>query len=488
LIVTFQSYIGGRWRAPTGNSYFESYEPLTGAAWARIPENSLSDVSEAVEAADAALLGEWGACTPTARSRLMLKLADAIDSNVQLIANTESRDNGKVLREMMGQAQGLSGWYRYFAGLADKIEGRTVAADKAETFTFTQREPVGVVAAITAWNSPLLLLAYKLAPALAAGCTLIVKPSELASASTLRFAEIFERVGFPRGIFSVVTGGPNVGCALVSHPKVRKVTFTGSTAVGREIAKIAGAKLARVSLELGGKSANIVFDDADLDAAADGVVAGIYAAGGQTCMAGSRLLVQASIAARLLSNVAERARTIVLGDPSDLKTEMGPLISEANVNRIHQMVQSAISSGARLVAGGVVRADLGKTFYAPTILDNVTASMPIAQEELFGPVLVVQRFATMGEALALANDTRYGLAAGVWTQSLSNALNMSRRLVAGTVWINAYRAVSFSMPTSGRKESGLGIENGVEAIDEFLQTKSIWVNLSSRTRDPFKIG
>jgi acyl-CoA reductase-like NAD-dependent aldehyde dehydrogenase len=475
-------------RPGSASSYFESVDPYHGTPWARIQTSSVEDVGTAVAAAKQAFEGSWRAATPTGRGKLMFALAEILDEEADELALTESRDNGKVLREMLPQAQGLGGWYRYFGGFADKIGGRTVSADKGDFLTYVDKEPVGVVAAITAWNSPLLLLAYKLAPALAAGCTLIVKPSELASASTLQFASCFARAGFPPGVFSVVTGGPDIGHALISHPGVNKITFTGSTSVGRDIAKTGAARFIDVSLELGGKSANIVFGDAALSSAANGVIAGIFAAAGQTCMAGSRLLVHESIAEELVSRVAARAETIVLGAPDSLTTEMGPLISKSHASRLHEHVLAAQAAGARIVTGGTLRPDLGEAFYAPTVLDRVSPDMDIANTELFGPVLTVQRFSSVDEAVALANATSYGLAAGIWTESLTLAHTVARRLVAGTVWVNSYRVVSFAVPTSGRRDSGRGCENGVEALDEYLQPKSVWINLGGGTRDPFRIG
>ncbi|WP_104126629.1 aldehyde dehydrogenase [Cryobacterium sp. Y57] len=485
---SFAIFVNGVWRQAAGGRTFQSIEPFTGQPWATIPDSTEADVADAVSGAYAALTGAWRDTMPTERGRLMFALADILDENAEELAHIEARDNGKVLREMVGQARALSGWYRYFGGFADKISGRTIAADKKDFHTYTLKEPVGVVGAITAWNSPVLLLAYKLAPALAAGCTVVVKPSELASASTLKFAEYFERAGFPAGVLSVVTGGPAVGQALVAHPDVNMVSFTGSTDVGRKIGAAAIAHFAKVSLELGGKSANIVFADADLDKAVNGVIAGIYAAAGQTCMAGSRLLVHESIADELVARVSERARTIVVGDPLSLDTEMGPLIGPASVSRIHNIVSGALDDGADAPAGGAPLVDLGPAFYSPTVIDHVTPSMAIATTELFGPVIAVQRFSTEEEAIAIANSTEYGLAAGLWTENVSRAHRVADRLVAGTIWVNSYRTVSFAVPTSGRKNSGIGTENGIEAVDEFLKTKAVWINLSDTTRDPFTIG
>lgn len=485
---TFESSSARRESDGSAGRCFDSIDPYTGQCWARIPLSDAADVDAAVMSAWTALHGSWRAVSHTERGRLMFALADILDRHADELAVIESRDNGKVMREMLAQAKGLSGWYRYYGGLADKIGGRTMAADKSQFFTFTEREPIGVVAAITAWNSPLLLLAYKLAPALAAGCTLVVKPSELASASTLQFARLFARAGFPSGVFAVVTGGPEVGRALISHLKVSMITFTGSTVVGRAIAASAAGRLAKVSLELGGKSPNVVFADADLAKAANGVIAGIFAAGGQSCVAGSRLLVHEAVADDLLARIVARAESIVLGDPGSLETEMGPLISREHAQRVHAQVQQAQAAGATVVTGGKLRSDLGEAFYAPTVIDRVSSNMEISQTELFGPVLTVQRFSSVEQAVELANSTSYGLAAGIWTESLTRAHAVARRLVAGTVWINAYRTVSFAVPTSGRRDSGSGYANGVEALEEYSQSKAVWVNLSDDARDPFRIG
>lgn len=484
----YQAYIDGVWTDAAGGATIASIEPYTGTAWATIPECGPQEVDAAVTAANRALHGEWRRVSPTARGNLLLRLADIIDANAEEIAQIECRDNGKVYREMIGQARGLSQWYRHFAGYADKIAGRTITADKPDFHIYTRREPIGVVGAITAWNSPLLLLAYKLAPALAAGCTFVVKPSELASASTLLFAKLVEQAGFPAGVFSVITGGRAAGEALVAHPLINKVTFTGSTPVGRRVGVAAAEHFASASLELGGKSANIVFDDASLDKAVNGAIAGIFAAGGQTCMAGSRLLAHERIADELVARIIERANTIRLGDPSESTTEMGPLISGEHVQFVHGEIQGAEREGARVVAGGTPLPDLGPAFLAPTVIDHVDQSMRIANTELFAPVLAVERFSTEEEAVRIANATDYGLVAGVWTENLARAHRMAAALDAGTVWVNAYRTVSFAVPTSGRKDSGSGYENGAESLDEYLMTKSVWVNLSEATRDPFTMG
>ncbi len=340
---------------------------------------------------------------------------------------------------------------------------------------YTRREPVGVVAGITAWNSPLLMLASKLAPALAAGCTFIVKPSEHSPSSTLAFAEIFDQAGFPPGVFNVVTGSTGaIGAALVGHHGVAKVTFTGSPTVGRAVASAAGQNLTAVSLELGGKSPQVVFDDADLEAGANGVTAGIFAAGGQTCVAGSRLI--------------ERASKIRLGDPNDPETEMGPIANAAQYERILRYLQIAQDEGATVALGGGPDTSLGGFFVRPTVLTGLKPDATVVREEIFGPVLSTLTFTDESEAVKLANDTRYGLAAGIWTNDVHRAHRVVARLKAGTVWVNAYRAAGPSVPFGGFNESGIGRENGIEGLDEFLQTKSVWVELTGGIRDPFVMG
>lgn len=484
-------FIGGLWVDAQDGGRMATFSPYTGLAWASAPVAGRDDVDAAVRAASSALNGEWGRLTATDRGRLLCRLADLIDVNAERLARIETTDNGKVLRETSAQLTSLSGWYRYFGGLADKIEGTTPPATKDGIFTYVLPEPVGVVGAILPWNSPLLLMSFKAAPALAAGCTMVVKPSEQTPISTLEFARLVEEAGFPAGVFNVVTGARETGELLTSHPGVDKVAFTGSTESGIKVMRAAADNMARVTLELGGKSPNIVFADADLDAAVNGVVAGVYAAAGQTCIAGSRLLVDRRIQEPLLEALVRRATAIKLGDPLDLVTEMGPCATRDQVDKVSAMVERARSDGARVLCGG--RRPEGEQyatgfFFEPTILVDVSNDMEIAQEEVFGPVLVVIPFDTEAEAVAIANDTRFGLGAGVWTGDVKRAHRVAHAIRSGSVWVNCYRMLSYNVPFGGVKMSGMGRENGVDAIREYMEPKAVWINMKDGVRDPFVMG
>jgi acyl-CoA reductase-like NAD-dependent aldehyde dehydrogenase len=485
----FPMVIGGQREQAASGRRYESVDPFRGQPWASVADADAADVDRAVGAARAALEGPWGKLTGFGRARLLRKVGDLIARDADYLAELETRDNGKLAREMRGQLATIPEWFYYYAGLADKIEGTTIPVDKPNFFVYTRREPVGVVAAIVPWNSPLLLLCWKLAPALAAGCTMVAKPSDHTPVSTIELALRLAEAGVPDGVFNVVTGfGPAVGKALAAHPDVDKVAFTGSTQVGAEVAKAAAANITGTVLELGGKSAHIVFADADLDAACNGVVAGVFAATGQTCMAGSRLLVDRSVHDELVAKIVARADRIKVGDPAADDTEMGPLATGPQYEKVLSFFASAPAQGANVATGAEPATELGGYFVRPTVLTDVTPEMTVACEEVFGPVLAVLPFDTEEEALALANGTRYGLAGAVWTKDIHRGHRVAHALKAGTVWINAYRVVGPDVPFGGYGLSGIGRENGIEAVHEYTQTKSIWVELTGGTRDPFTLG
>ena len=484
-----QMLIGGQWADPVGGQWFPSENPFTGQAWAEIPRGKAEDVDKAVKAAWEAFRGPWRSMTASARGAVLRRFGDLVAENAERLAELESRDNGKLITEMRGQLRYIPQWFYYFGGLADKIEGRVIPIDKPGVFNFTREEPLGVVAAITPWNSPLMLATWKLAPALAAGNTVVWKPSEFSSVSAFAFGELFEKAGFPPGVVNIVTGfGGEIGEALVTHPRVAKVAFTGGDATGQHVYELAARGIKKVTLELGGKSANIVFDDAEIDNAVKGAVSGIFAATGQTCIAGSRLLVQHSIHDRFIDKLLALARTARMGDPLQETTQVGPITTPSQYKKVLEYIEIAKGEGAACVLGGAAatRPECGEGWFVePTIFTGVDPKMRIAQEEVFGPVLSVIPFDTDDEAVEIANDTLFGLAAGVWTTSIKRALRMSERLEAGTVWVNTYRAVSYMSPFGGYKRSGLGRESGISAIRDYLQEKSVWIDTNDDVPNPF---
>ena len=487
---TYQMYLDGAWVDAADGEFFETFNPYTGTAWAMIPRGRQEDAERAVIAAERAFRSDdWAGLTPTDRGHLLRRLGDLIAENAEALARLEVTDNGKLFNEMSFQLRYIPQWFYYYAGLADKIEGAVIPIDKPDTLSYTRHEPLGVCVGIMAWNSPLLLLAYKLAPALAAGNTFIAKPSEFTSASTLEFARLVDQIGLPKGVFNVVTGlGTEAGAALVEHENVAKIAFTGSEQTGRRIAEVAARSFKKVTLELGGKSPNIVFADAETDNAVNGVISGIFAASGQTCIAGSRLLVARRIHDMFVDKLLALARTARLGDPMQTDTQVGPVTTQPQLKKVLDYIDVAKRDGAEILLGGgrPKDPDLGKGWFVePTIFGDVANHMRIAQEEVFGPVLSVIPFDDIEEALTIANDTRYGLAAGLWTQDFRKIKYFSERLQAGTVWANTYRVISYMAPLGGYKNSGLGRENGQDAIYQYLQTKSVMISTASSVANPF---
>lgn len=481
----FQQYIDGIF--DDGSGRFESLAPATGAAWAEMPEAREADVERAVTAAERALWdGPWSRMTATARGKLLYRLADLVAENAARLAELETRDTGKIIRETSAQIAYVADYYRYYAGLADKIEGTYLPIDKADMDVWLRREPIGVVAAIVPWNSQLFLSAVKVGPALAAGCTLVLKASEDGPAPLLEFARLIHEAGFPPGVVNIITGfGPSCGSALTRHPKVAHIAFTGGPGTAAAIVRNSAENLASTSLELGGKSPFIVFADADLESAANAQVAGIFAATGQSCVAGSRLIVDASIKDRFLAILKSRAEAVRIGSPLDMATEVGPLCTERQRVHIETTVAKSIEEGATVVTGGQRLAGDG-FFYNPTIIDCDGLKASSAETELFGPVLSVLSFTSEEEALALANDTPYGLASGVFTTNLTRAHRMIKRIRAGVVWVNTYRAVSPIAPFGGYGLSGHGREGGLAAALDYTKTKTVWVRTSDDpVPDPF---
>ena len=482
-----EHWIDGRRVPSISGEVLPTFDPMTAQPWAELARGDAADIDAAATAAQAAFDG-WRNAGPTRRADVLWRLGDLIAEHADELGALEARDAGKVIREVRGQMTSLRAWYHYYASLAYQTEGRTIPQDKASLTVYTQRIPFGVVGVIPAFNSPMLLGGMGLAPALAAGNTVVVKPPEVNSLSLLRMAELAKEAGLPDGCLNIVTGyGHEAGDALVAHPLVRKVWFTGGPDSARFVAARAAEHLKPLVLELGGKSANIFFEDVRVDDVVNGVIAGIFAAAGQTCVAGSRLLVHESVADELVEKVAARARTVKLGAPTDETTEMGPMSQEKILAGVQSRVREAIDEGASLIVGGddADRPDQG-WFYAPTVLDNVRNDMQVAQNELFGPVLSVIRFSSEEEAIAIANDSPFALAAGVWTTSLGRAHRVASRIDTGTVWINMYRALQFATPFGGNKLSGYGRENGMDGFAEFTQPKGVWVESSEDpVGDPF---
>ena len=485
----FDNYIDGAWLPPVGGRSIATENPFTRQNWAMIARSGVEDVELAVAAASRAFEGPWGKLSASARGRLLWRMGDLLEANVDRLALLETSDNGRTLSDMRGIVRYLADYFRYFAGLADKVEGAVPPIEKADYFNYTRHEPYGVVAAITPWNSPLLLVVWKLAPGLAAGNTFVLKPHEVASVGTLELAALFTEAGFPNGVVNVVTGtGAEVGEPLVTHPKVRKIAFTGGDLAGRAIYQTAARDFKPVTLELGGKSPNLVFDDANLDNAAKGSVLGMFNTSGQACIACSRVLVQDGIYDAFVAKLIAHTSAARMGDPTDPATDMGPMGCRPHFDKVMGYIDLAREEGASVLLGGEAsrRPGLeGGYFIEPTILGDVRNDMRVAREEIFGPVMSVIRFKDEEEAIQIANDSAFGLGAGVWTENMRRAIRVAHRLEAGSVYVNSYRVVSYMSPFGGYKNSGVGRENGVDAIREYLQTKSVWFSLNETAPAPF---
>lgn len=487
--MRYQLFINNEWVDSTSNSWFDSLDPFSGEAWAQVPNGNEKDVDKAVSAAVDAFNGPWSVMSASDRGLILHKFGQLIERDAERLAKAESRDNGKLMSEVLGQMKYMARYFYYYGGLADKIQGSIVPIDKPGVMNLVKYEPMGVVASITPWNSSLLLTAWKLGAALCAGNTIVCKPSEFTSVSLYELAKLVEEAGFPPGVINVISGfGKEVGEPLICHPGVARIAFTGGDEAGRRVYTTAASHLKRVSLELGGKSPNIIFDDADLAKAANGVITGIFSAGGQTCMAGSRVLVQESIHDEFVERLTKITKAAKIGDPSDSTTQIGPIATKPQFEKVMKYIDIAKSEGARCVAGG--RALSGPEYGAgqfvePTIFVDVDNSMRVAQEEVFGPVLSVIKFKDEQDAIRIGNDIRFGLAAGIWTQSLQRAMLLSNKLRAGTVWINNYRSTSYTTPFGGFKDSGIGREGGSEAVKEYMEAKSIWLSSDLDMPNPF---
>ena len=485
----FKHYINGKFSS--GVDHFETLNPANGKPWATFPAASEEESNMAIESAhDALYKGPWAEYTATERGKLLHKLGDLISKHANELGELETRDSGKLAVETRSQSKYVADYYYYYAGLADKIQGEVLPIDKPNMRVFTTREPIGVVVAIVPWNAQLFLSATKIAPALAAGNTVVVKASEQAPAALFKLAELVDKAGFPPGVINILTGfGEPCGRVITSHAKVARVAFTGGSEVAKHIVRNTAENFAHVSLELGGKSPMLIFDDCDIEGAINGIIAGNFGASGQSCVAGSRVFIQKSIHSKVLRKIKERAKAIIVGDPLDKKTQVGPLATAHQVERAHDVIDKSLKQGAKIVFGGKRPDHLSEGWYfEPTLLDCPNQTIDCVSTELFAPVISAITFDTEEEAIEMANDSDFGLGAGVFTENLARAHRVSQKIHSGIVWVNTYRAISPISPFGGFKQSGGSREAGMDAIHEYTRTKTTWINTSPEPMgNPFVI-
>ena len=490
-LKNFKMYINGEWVESSSGNKIETLNPETNKVWATVPEANEADVDKAVKAAQDAFNGSWSNLHPKERAKFLRNIADQLRTNAEHLGKIETIDTGKLFKEIKTQASYIAEYYDYYAGLADKVEGTVVPIDKPNMQVTTTRIPIGVIAAIIPWNSQMLLTAVKLAPALAMGNTVVIKASELAPVTLLEFAKLIENAGLPKGVVNVITGlGEPCGRALTTHDLVEKIAFTGGPETARHIVKNSAENLSQVSLELGGKSPVVLFNDADQENALNGITAGIFAASGQSCIAGSRLYIQSKIYDEFLDKLVKKAEGIKLGSPMDPNTQMGPLNSFKLLENIEKNIKATVEQGGKIRCGGKRSTISNEGYYFPaTIIECENHNLPTAENELFGPVLSVMKFENEEEAIHKMNDNQYGLSSGIYTTNLGRAMRVSKAVRAGIVFVNTYRLISPSAPFGGIKDSGYGKEAGIESIKEYTRIKTTWFNSSEDPMDdPFTMG
>ena len=490
-IQNFKMYIDGQWVESESGKTIETLNPENNEVWATVPEADAKDVDKAVKAAQKAFDNSWSNLHPRDRAKYLRSLANQLRENAEHLGTIETKDTGKIFRETKTQANYIAEYYDYFAGLADKVEGTVVPIDKPDMQVTTTRIPIGVVAAIIPWNSQMLLTAVKLAPALAMGNTVVIKASELAPVTLLEFAKLIEKSGIPKGVVNIITGfGEPCGKALTTHNLVERIAFTGGPETAKHIIKNSAENLSQVSLELGGKSPVVVFNDAEQENALNGITAGIFGASGQSCIAGSRLYIQSEIYNEFLDKLVAKAEKIKLGAPMDKDTQMGPLNSFKQLENIEKNIKATVEQGGKIRCGGKRSSISNKGYYFPaTIIECENHNLPTAENELFGPVLSVMKFDTEEQAIKLMNDNKYGLSSGVYSSNLGRGMRVSKAVRAGIVFVNTYRLISPMAPFGGIKDSGYGKEAGIESIKEYTRIKTTWYNSSDKPMsDPFTMG